>query len=132
MLATYARRVQTRFDSALDGNLLSALEACQPGRDQNSQELVVEVSPHTYVVGVELGNPDSVVLQSEVVATLAARLRRAPWVAVATESGAGNASVLGARSALRLLGAMFKLLHSPSAAVSMLRATVFEKLLREV
>jgi len=119
MLATLARRVKIGFDVAPEDDLLSALHAT-PGGDHTLRR--------------ELGSPDTIVLQTEVVATLAARLRRAPWVAVATQSCAGNDPVLGTRSALRLLSDIFRTLRfgTAFASKSAPRRSVLAKLLRQV
>ena len=99
-LVSSARRVQQQFDGGLELALVQAVDSWQNGgpgaRDR-------------------LGDPHAIVLESELVVALAARLRAAPWAEVGcTTSGAADSS---ASHAERTLDAAHRRAHEGRAAL---------------
>jgi len=91
-LPDLARRVQQRVDQEVETELLRELEG-YPGQRRSQAEF------------------NSIVLYSELVVTLAARLCSAPWPAVFTAAASDDDRVCGVRTALGLLRPLFHLVH---------------------
>jgi len=111
--------VQQRYDSGLEGDVLRSIQAwdvsCGPHRRQT--------------------DPHAIVLESELVGHLAARLRAAPWDEVAAAAPRPETVAMGVHSALRLLCALFEVVHTGDATLGeapRLRTRVLRTLLQQV
>ena len=65
----------------------------------------------------QLGNPHTIVLETELVVRLATRLRNAPWMAMLTWDAArprNRNQLHAAESALKILGTLFTVIHDSS------------------
>ena len=102
VLAKGAGCVQQRFDDHVEGMLLPLLAKWQKlsPRDQR-----------------RMGDPATIVLETELVASLSARLRAAPWQQVVTAANRDGSQIRGAESAMELLLVLFRLLHNCGAAL---------------
>jgi len=92
-LATVAGLVRRRFDTAIEADLLKAVEAWQDGGPPQRQCT---------------DDPHSIVLGSQLVVTLAARLRAAPWAAMFGDRPGSASPVPGTHAALLLLSSLFR------------------------
>ncbi len=97
LLASYARRVKKEADDGAERKLVEALSGWLNGSASERQRL---------------GEPHSIVLETDLVASLSARLRTAPWMEVVTAaSGADSLAPVGANRAMLLLGLVVRLVH---------------------
>ena len=95
-LASYACRVQQQANDDIEGKLVEALSAWQNGSASDRQRL---------------GEPHTIVLESEMVPSLAARLRGAPWMEVVTAVPGTSSPAVGVNRAMLLLGYVLRLVH---------------------
>jgi len=91
LLAASARRVQQHFNEDIEAELSTQLHDWQEG-DFHQRQL--------------LGDPGSVVLGSELVVVLGARMRGAPWRDVVKGAAPDDHRVRGAESAMMLLSSL--------------------------
>ena len=103
-LATAALRVQQSYDSEIEQTLLPELLARRDGTPDDRRRL---------------GDPSTIVLESEAVIRLAARLSSAPWADVLTAASDSDSQgqAGGIKSALLLLASLLASLHDIDAAV---------------
>ncbi len=121
-LEEFARRVQQAFDPDVEAELLRILQHWQKGSPRVRQRL---------------GEPDSVVLELELVFSLSERLRAAPWTEVVTAAARDDSQIRGAESALLLLQSFLAAVHIDNgdeapASVEHSGAEVLQSLLRQV
>ena len=92
-----AQRVQQGFDLHLEEGLFRDLHACLEGGPADRQLL---------------GDPQSIVLESDLVVSLATRLRSAAWAKVVAVPRGEDAQKVGARSALLLVNSVLTTVHN--------------------
>ncbi len=97
-LADYAGRVQQQYDRDAEQNLSEALDAWLDGSSRIRQRL---------------GEPSTIVLETDLVPSLAARLRSAPWLEVVTAAPGSGCPAPAAGSAVTLLALVISLVHPP-------------------
>lgn len=113
-MLTLARRVEQQPDRDVEKALVHVLLAwLEAGRRERQR----------------LGDPHSIVFESELVSRLSARLRSAPWSKVATMSRRDDRHVDGATSALLLFRLLFGIMHDSEERPSV---QVLQTLLRQV
>ena len=95
-LASYACRVQQQLDNDVEPKLVDALSAW-----------LMAALP----TALRIGEPHSVVLGSELLSCLAARLRCAPWKTVVTAVPGTASHAAGVNRAMLLLGLVLRLVH---------------------
>ena len=101
-LLSRARCVQQQFNPHLEDELFRDLFACREATPRERKRL---------------GDPHSIILESDAVTRLTARLRSAPWPKVVTVARGKNPQVDAAISAVLLLAKLLHVVHCGDASV---------------
>ena len=122
-LADRARRVEQRYDPDVEDELVQKVQDWQKGDPR---------------VRRRLGDPGTIVLESDMVVRLSERLCAAPWTEVVTAAASGDAlQTRGAESALLLLQLVLGIVHTEAAVAAaggpaQRRTKLLQSLLRQV
>ena len=121
-LANCARRVEQRYDPGVEDELLQNVQNWQKGDPR---------------VRRRLGDPGTIVLESDMVVRLSERLRAAPWTEVVTAGASSDLQARGAESALLLLQLMLGMVQTEAAIAAgggpaQRRTKLQQSLLRQV
>jgi len=122
-LATCARRVEQRYDPDVEDELQQNVQHWQKGDPR---------------VRRRLGDPGTIVLESDMVVRLSERLRAAPWTDVVTAAAGSDAlQTRGVESALLLLQLVLGIVHTEAAVAAaggpaQRRTKLQQSLLRQV